>query len=65
MLLDLKDKFGGSAMANSSRGGVRRLNNDHTWINLDFDGPKFTWSNRRQGNANIQEQLDRGLANAD
>lgn len=26
-------------------------------------GPKFTWNNGRQGRANIQKRLDRGLCN--
>jgi hypothetical protein len=34
-------------------------------IDLGFCGPKFTWSNRRAGWANIRERLDRGLCNAD
>jgi hypothetical protein len=32
-------------------------------VDLGFVGNKFTWSNHRCGNANIQEQLDNGLAN--
>ena len=30
-------------------------------INLGFTGPSFTWSNRREGLANIKERLDQGL----
>lgn len=30
-------------------------------INLNFFGPKFTWSNSRQGEAQIMERLDRCL----
>ncbi|KAG8645939.1 hypothetical protein MANES_10G111001v8 [Manihot esculenta] len=29
--------------------------------NLGFSGDSFTWNNRRGGNANIRERLDRGL----
>jgi hypothetical protein len=34
-------------------------------IDLGFSGPKYTWSNRRVGWANIRERLYRGLCNAD
>ena len=30
-------------------------------INLGFNGPFFTWSNRREGLANIKEMLDQCL----
>lgn len=30
-------------------------------IDLDFIGPSFTWFNRRDGLANIKEQLDQYL----
>ncbi|KAG8644002.1 hypothetical protein MANES_11G088101v8 [Manihot esculenta] len=31
-------------------------------LDLGFYGPKFTWNNRRFGNANICKHLDRSLA---
>jgi hypothetical protein len=34
-------------------------------IDLGFCGPKFTWTNRRAGWANIKERLDRGICNPD
>lgn len=34
-------------------------------IDLGFSGPKYTWSNKRVGWANIRERLDRGICNAD
>lgn len=30
---------------------------------MGFQGPAFTWNNKRSGMANIQERLDRGLIN--
>lgn len=33
-------------------------------IDLGFSGPPFTWTNMRKGEANIQEWLDRALANS-
>lgn len=32
-------------------------------IDMGSSGPKFTWTNSRQGLANIQKRLDRGLCN--
>lgn len=34
-------------------------------VDLGFEGHKFTWSNKQAGVHNIQERLDRGLANSD
>lgn len=55
MLLNPADKLGRIVVASSSRGGLRKLINDHAWIDLGFEGSKYTWSNRRQRNANIQD----------
>lgn len=32
-------------------------------VDIGSFGPRFTWSNGRQGIANVQKQLDRGLCN--
>ena len=32
---------------------------------MGFNGPQFTWSNKRVGWANIRERLDRGICNSD
>lgn len=32
---------------------------------MGASGPKFTWTNGRQGSANVQKRLDRGLCNED
>lgn len=32
-------------------------------FDMGFNGPKFTWSNGRQGLANVQKRLDRALCN--
>lgn len=37
---------------------------DNGMIDLRFQGNPFTWTNKCNGRANIQERLDRALANA-
>ncbi|KAJ9178389.1 hypothetical protein P3X46_010276 [Hevea brasiliensis] len=52
------------------RGGNRQLDSKvfvfHglSLIDLGFKGPTMTWNNHRNGAANIQERLDRGLASS-
>lgn len=65
IVLNGVDKIGGQVVARSSNGGLRRVINNYGLIDVGFVGHAFTWSNRRGGLANIQEQLDRGFANAD
>lgn len=38
---------------------------DHGLMDLGFEGHPFTWNNKRGGLENIQERLDRGIANED
>lgn len=65
MVLNSEDKVGGSAVASSSNGGFRDVINNNGWIDMGFNEPKYTWSNRRQKRTNIQERLDRGFSNAE
>lgn len=59
IVLNGVDKIGGQVVARSSNGGLRRVINNYGLIDVGFVGHAFTWSNRRGGLANIQEQLDR------
>lgn len=63
MVLDANDKQGGRPVASSSRLNLRQLTDDMGLIDLGFIGKRFTWNNRRCGNANIQERIDMGFAN--
>lgn len=64
-LLTAADIKGGKAVASSSSGRFRRFLNDHGLIDMGFEGYAYTWNNKRSGSANIQERLDRGVANED
>ena len=56
-----KKKRGGYAVTESSVSHLRDFMSNTGAINLGFTGPSFTWSNRREGLANIKERLDQGL----
>lgn len=58
-----EDKIGGQVVAESSKGGLRRVINNNGLIDVGFEGFAFTWNNRLGGLANIQERLDRGFSN--
>lgn len=62
-VLSSSDKMGGRDVANTSNGGLRKLVDDHGYIDLGFEGHAYTWNNKRGGLTNIQERLDRELAN--
>lgn len=64
MILDQADKNGGRLVSTSSTGGLRKFIDDNGLIDLGFKGYAYTWTNRRMGNTNIQERLDRGFANS-
>lgn len=46
-------------MASGSRG----LSQSMGFVDLGFEGSRFTWCNKRLGSANIRERLDRGISN--
>ena len=50
-------------MANPSNGGPNEVIDKSGLIILQFSSNPFTWSNRREGLANIKERLDRAFAN--
>ena len=58
-------KSRGSSKGKRSSRSFRNFISNMGAIYLGFSGPKYTWSNRRVGWANIRERLDRGLCNAD
>lgn len=58
-------KMGGSQKGERSLRSFRNFVNNVRAIDLGFNGPKFTWSNKRIGWANIRERLDRGICNVE
>ena len=49
-----KEKKGGRHVGESSVNSLRDFINNTGAIDLDFIGPSFTWSNRREGLLNIR-----------
>lgn len=62
-VLSQANKLGGRPVVSSSTKGFRQFVEDMALIDMGFVNSKFTWNNRREGVANIQERLDRGFAN--
>lgn len=56
-----KEKCGGRVVVESSVNCLRDFMMNTDAIDLGFIGPSFTWSNRREGLANIKERLDQCL----
>ncbi|XP_043717887.1 uncharacterized protein LOC122665818 [Telopea speciosissima] len=58
-----KEKEGGNRPASREITQFRSMVESCELIDLPTHGPQFTWSNKRQGGANITIKLDRALAN--
>jgi hypothetical protein len=59
------EKKGRSSSAINSSRSFHHFVSEVGAIDLGFSGPKFTWTNKRVGWANVRERLDRGLCNVD
>ncbi|TXG64077.1 hypothetical protein EZV62_011071 [Acer yangbiense] len=62
-ILCVDDKLGGSEKSVMDLCNFRNVVDECDLIDLGFTGPRITWNNRRDGVANVQERLDRILAN--
>nr|GEX97601.1 reverse transcriptase [Tanacetum cinerariifolium] len=60
---DVADKHGGSSNTSSRIEEFQSLLSTSELFELPFKGLNYTWDNKRAGNANIQERIDRALAN--
>ncbi|KAL0014567.1 hypothetical protein SO802_001636 [Lithocarpus litseifolius] len=61
--LKAKYKLGGRPVAESFSRGPQLVIEENGIIDMMFSGNPFTWSNKREGLANIKERLDRAFAN--
>ncbi|KAL0285634.1 UNVERIFIED_CONTAM: hypothetical protein Sangu_2770100 [Sesamum angustifolium] len=64
-VLNQMEKKGGNPFASSTRFSFWDMLTSLDLNDLGFQGPIFTWSNKRAGCANIQLRLDRGVANSE
>ncbi|KAL0306821.1 UNVERIFIED_CONTAM: hypothetical protein Sradi_6099400 [Sesamum radiatum] len=64
-ILSQDENRGGRPFASASRNSLRYELDCCNLIDLGFSGPKYTWTNKRPGLANIQSRIDREVANAD
>ncbi|KAK3212073.1 hypothetical protein Dsin_016779 [Dipteronia sinensis] len=60
-ILSDSDKFGGADRNWRTMSDFRETLEDCELENMGFIGPRFTWSNKKAGNALIMERLDRSF----
>jgi hypothetical protein len=63
VILSQDDKSGGRPFASSSTDLFYNFVHDNALVDLGYSGNPFTWNNKRMGQANIKERLDRSFAN--
>eukprot|EP00253_Pinus_taeda_P036435 PITA_36435 len=63
LILHANEKRGGFFSPDPSRGHLEAIIRDHELVDVVPKNRKYTWSNRRLGNGNIMERLDRFLIN--
>lgn len=62
-VLDLREKVGGACKPMWQIENFRRVVEDCGLFQFCFSSFEFTWDNRRSGDANIKERIDRGFGN--
>lgn len=65
VVLDQRNKKGDSLIASTNNSGFRNMIKVNNRMDLRFMGSSINWSNRRVGNININESLDRAFANGE
>ena len=64
-ILYASEKSGGPERSQQQMDGFRRVVNACGFHDLGFEGPEFTWCNRRTGDGRIQLRLDRVFASSE
>ncbi|XP_072078147.1 uncharacterized protein [Arachis hypogaea] len=64
-VLQQGDKHGGLPVTYTQTRGFQEALQINELLDLEFVGHAFTWSNNQGGNSNVQERLDRAIANID
>lgn len=62
-ILNLSEKWGGNGRQRCLMEAFQSTLEECELLDLGFRGPKFTWNNRREGDAFIKERLNRVVAN--
>ncbi|KAL0011105.1 hypothetical protein SO802_006213 [Lithocarpus litseifolius] len=63
VMVKAKDKFGGRAVSVNRSLLFKECLDKCSMIDIGFSGPRFTWTNRREVQALIQERIDRVFVN--
>nr|CAD1817237.1 unnamed protein product [Ananas comosus var. bracteatus] len=58
------EKLGGLSRMSTSISPLLKFQQDGGFVDIQFNGPGYTWTNNRQGNSKILQRLDRALANS-
>eukprot|EP00253_Pinus_taeda_P009472 PITA_09472 len=61
LIRNADEKLGGNFYADPSRDSLETLIQAHNLLDIPPQNEKYTWSNKRTGNSNIKERLDRIL----
>eukprot|EP00253_Pinus_taeda_P033435 PITA_33435 len=61
LIRNADEKLGGNFYADPSRDSLETIIQTHNLVDIPPQNGRFTWSNKRIGNSNIKERLDRIL----
>eukprot|EP00253_Pinus_taeda_P005207 PITA_05207 len=61
LIRNANEKLGGNFYADPSRDSLEAIIQTHNLVDIPPQNGRFTWSNKRIGNSNIKERLDRIL----
>lgn len=59
----VSEKQGGRGINSTQDARLQEVVDKCKWIDVGFQGPRFTWTNGRRGSMNIKERIDRAWSN--